>query len=112
MKYCGTFWLCIFTVSILFNLLTLINLSSQPTYKLGVLLQDVEVVNFFSDRSKVLFKLPKGMIIRNASPRGIASAGLFGPDRFTFTIIGYGSDLIDYSGSDAISPTGALYETQ
>jgi hypothetical protein len=101
-----------FIVSILFNLFYLIDLSNRPTYQLGVLAQDVSVADFYND-SKVLFILPKDLTIMDASPRGIAAAGLFGRSRFTFTVMESGwhrdGPLVDYSPIPPESRRKALY---
>ena len=98
----------IFIASILFNLLFLLEYSNLPTYQLGVLKQALKIEDFYG--KKVLFELPKGMAVMNNSPRNIASAGLFSPNRITFSIM-VSSDSVDYSQSPLLTYTDSLYES-
>jgi hypothetical protein len=108
-KYIG---LILAIVSVLLNIYVVIELANQPSYKLGTLSRDINIADF-NDDSKILFKLPKGLTVMDASPRGIASAGMFGLDRFTFTVIESGmrddGTLVNYSRNTSESNKGALY---
>jgi hypothetical protein len=86
-------------ISILFNLYTLFELSSFPDYKVGTLKNDIEVARF-GDASQLLFKLPKGLGVRDASPRGLATIGLFHNNYITFRIeVDDDGSMVDYSPS-------------
>ena len=99
-----------FVVSVLLNIFILIAWSNQPSYKIGILLHDVEVADYAND-SRILFKLPKGITVMNVSPRGLATVGLFDSERFSFTITVSDSELINYSSiPDGKSPYAALYQ--
>jgi hypothetical protein len=90
----------IFLTSLTFNLLAFVHYLNQPIDKLGVLVRDIEVKNMYGrDNLRSLFSLPKGMIVRDASPQGIASAGVFERDRIQFTVI-VPKDWVDYSQPD------------
>ena len=77
---------------------------------LGRLSQDISVKGLFDGQydNKFLFKLPKGMVVMDASPQGIASAGVFEPNRIEFTII-VPEDSVDYSQSFDLTPSDSLY---
>lgn len=60
--------------------------------KVGVLSQDIKVRVFDSD--KVLFILPKGLVVRDASATG---AGWFEPHRFRIVVTSDNAALVDYS---------------
>jgi hypothetical protein len=98
--------LVLLVFSVLLNIFFLIDLTNQPSYKLGILSKNIYVTDFY--KGKKLFTLPKGMTVMNASPRGIASAGLFGVDRFTFVIIEEGHNMVNYS-PDKSELSEALY---
>lgn len=95
-------------ISILLNLFVIFDWMTLPDYKPGVLTQDITIADY-GDDSKKIFKLPKGLTVIDFSPRGIATFGLFHPDRFSI-VVTHGSDLVDYSSSATKSPWGALYK--
>jgi hypothetical protein len=70
----------VFRISILLNIVLLIGWGlsclNRPSYKLGRLEKDITIGNFMGD--SLLFKLPKGLTVRNASERGISAIGLTG----------------------------------
>jgi hypothetical protein len=76
--------------------------------KLRQIEQDITIADYAND-SKKLFKLPKGLTVMDFSPRGIATFGLFHPNRFSI-VVTHGSNVIDYSSSTKKSPWGALYQ--
>jgi hypothetical protein len=95
--------------SLLLNLLFFVNYHSLPTYQLGILKKDLNITSFDND-SKILFKLPKGMIVMDNSPQGIASIGLFGSNRITFSVIASRS-WVNYSQSKHLRELQSLYES-
>jgi hypothetical protein len=88
----------IFRISILFNFIFLIGWFSarfnSPSHALGRLEKDIEIGYFGGN--KTLFKLPKGLYVRNASQRGISAIGQFENERFEIVITSDNSDLINY----------------
>jgi hypothetical protein len=60
--------------------------------RLGTLTRDVEVGQF--DSGKVIFKLPKGLVVREASATG---EGWFEPHRFRLIITSEDEAFVDYS---------------
>ena len=108
MKRTNLIFIVIWMVSILANLLFLIDYYNRPTYRLGKLKKDINIDSFGSTKTNP-FLLPKGMVIMDDSPRGIASAGLFRPDRITFSIM-IDRDLVDYSQSSYLDYHESLYE--
>lgn len=109
-KFSKLMWKFFFAVSILLNLYFTIEFTNEPTYKLGLLTQDIAVKGLFegSYDNKILFKLPKGMIVRDSSPRNIAAAGLFEPNRISFNII-VSDKGVDYSQSNNFTDSDSLY---
>lgn len=59
--------------------------------KVGVLSQDIKVGVFGSD--KVLFTLPKGLVVRDASATG---ADWFEPNRFRIVVTSDNAAFVDY----------------
>ncbi len=99
-------------MSVMFNLLSLLNYYNSPSYKIGKLKQDMNIRCLPTEPpcpTKANFTIPKGTTVVDASPQGIAKAGLFDPNRISITII-VSSDSVDYSQSDKISYTESLYE--
>lgn len=78
-------------LNILFILLLLVNSLNRPVYELGILSENVYVGKF--GNSDVIFKLPKGLTVRNESPRFIAAAGHFERHRFAITISGVNGEV-------------------
>lgn len=62
--------------------------------RIGVLSQDVEVGVF--DTDEVLFTLPKGLVVREASASG---AGWFEPYRFRLVVTANNERFVDYKSS-------------
>jgi hypothetical protein len=101
----------VFRISILLNIILLIGwgLSSlnRPSYKLGRLEKDITVGNFMGD--SLLFTLPKGLTVRNASERGLNAIGQFENERFQ-TVISSDDELINYDlPIDSFAPNGNYY---
>ena len=96
----------IFRLSITFNILFLIGWGlisiNRPSYKLGRLEKDLEVGYFMGDST--IFKLPKGLTVRNASQRGISAIGQFENERFEIVITSMDDDLVNYKlAKDSLS---------
>lgn len=101
----------VFRISILLNIVLLISwgLSSlnRPSYKLGRLEKDITIGNFMGD--SLLFKLPKGLTVRNASERGISAIGQFENERFQI-VISSDDELINYDlPIDSLESNGNYY---
>ena len=102
----------IFRISIALNvvLLTgyLLDWFSGPTYKLGRLEKDVTIGHFGSDSA--MFKLPKGLTVRNISQRGLAAIGQFENERFELVITSDDANLVNYKLSeDSLQQFGNFY---
>jgi hypothetical protein len=95
--------LMILIISLVINFLFVANYSVQkinsPTGRYGVLKQDLKV--FFpqngNPQQPVSVVLPKGIIVRDASPRGFDHVDLFEPYRFNITFMSDTKDLVDFS---------------
>jgi len=101
----------IFRISIALNFIFLIGwgLSSlnKPSNRLGRLEKDITVGYFMGD--SLLFTLPKGLTVRNASERGISAIGQFENERFQI-VISSDDELINYNlSNDSLGPNGNYY---
>lgn len=87
-----------FSLSIIFNVIFIVgwlwNYLNSPTYELGRLKEDVNV-GFFTGEKK-MFKLPKGLTVRNISQNGVAAIGQFENNRFEIVLTSE-DDLVDYN---------------
>ncbi len=102
----------IFRISITFNILFLIGWwwtsVNRPSNKIGRLEKDIEIGIFTSD--SVIFTLPKGLTVRNASQRGLAAAGQFENERFEIVITSDDWDLVNYNlPKDSLNTFSNLY---
>lgn len=98
-------------ISILLNIILMIGwgLSSlnRPSYKLGRLEKDITVGHFMGD--SLLFTLPKGLTVRNASERGLNAIGQFENKRFQI-VISSDDELVNYDlPLDSLGPNGNYY---
>jgi hypothetical protein len=88
----------IFRISITLNIIFLIGWwwtsINRPSYKIGRLEKDIEIGIFTGD--SVIFTLPKGLTVRNASQRGLAAAGQFENERFEIVITSDDWNLVNY----------------
>ncbi|MBM9576938.1 hypothetical protein JWG45_07205 [Leptospira sp. 201903070] len=62
-----------------------------PNGKIGILKKDLSIGKF--DKNAKLFKLPKGLVVRDASASGM---GYFEPKRFKIVVTSDREDLVDY----------------
>ena len=100
----------LFGVSIFFNILFVIGWLTSPTQKLGRLQKDIQVGFFTSD--SVMFTLPKGMTVRNASQRGLGSIGQFENERFEVVVTSDDKAMVDYNVPvSELQPFGNLYSS-
>lgn len=87
----------IFRLSILTNIIFILaylwNDFNSPTDNLGILKEDIEIGYFMG--SEKIFKLPKGLTVRDISQQGVAAIGQFENNRFQI-VITTNRDLIDY----------------
>lgn len=88
----------IFRISITLNILFLIGWwwtsINRPSYKIGRLEKDIEIGIFTGD--SVIFTLPRGLTVRNASQRGLAAIGQFENERFEIVITSDDWKLVNY----------------
>lgn len=89
----------IFIVSILVNVAFGIGWFLQwfnsPSYKIGRLEKDLQVGIFSTD--SVIFKIPKGLTVRNMSERGLSAIGQFENERFEIVITSEDETLVNYN---------------
>lgn len=103
-------WILI--ISITLNIVFLIGWGlcslNEPSYKLGRLEKDITIGHFMGD--SLLFTLPKGLTVRNASQRGLNAIGQFENERFQIVISSDDWELINYDlPTDSLAPNGNYY---
>ena len=101
-----------FRISVLFNVIFILgliwNALNSPSYKLGRLEQDISVGYFSTD--SVLFRLPKGLTVRDVSPSGLNAVGQFENSRFEIVITSDKESIINYSlPKDSLDIFGNYY---
>jgi hypothetical protein len=95
-------------LNILFGLGWFFNWVNSPTYRLGVLTQDVNAGFLASDST--LYKIPKGITVRDVSPRGIAAIGQFENNRFEIILTTDRAELVNYNvPNDSLFQFGNYY---
>lgn len=72
--------------------------TDAPNGRIGVLVKEVQVGAFNSDT--VMFTLPKGLVVRDAS---VSGAGWFEPHRFRIVITSDDTSLVDYSSKASLA---------
>lgn len=81
---------------------------NEPTQKRGILTKNVKVGVFTGE--DVLFELPKGLTVEDASPRGLAAIGMFEPERFSIVVTSDFADLVNYDAdSSELQLFGNIY---
>ncbi len=96
------------TCNIVFGLGWFINYMNSPTYKLGVLTQDVNA-GFIAD-DNTIFKIPKGITVRDVSSHGFEAIGQFENNHFELVFTTDRDDLVNYTISkDSLFPYGNYY---
>jgi len=87
-----------FRISILINIIFLLgyfwNWLNTPSYEIGRLEKDIEIGRFSSDST--IFRIPKGITVKNASQRGLNAIGQFENERFQIVITSDDRDLVNY----------------
>lgn len=82
------------TLNIIFGIGWFLNSINSPTYRLGVLTQDVNAGFLAGDST--IYIIPKGITVRDVSPRGIAAIGQFENNRFELVFTTDREDLVNY----------------
>ena len=96
------------TCNIVFGLGWFLNYMNSPTYKLGVLTQDVNA-GFIAD-DNTIFKIPKGITVRDVSLHGFEAIGQFENNHFELVFTTDRDDLVNYTISkDSLFPYGNYY---
>lgn len=67
---------------IVLNLWFVLSWLNQPSFKQGVLIRDITVP--LTQDVKII--LPKGLVVKDESPRGLTAIGQFDKNRFSITI--------------------------
>ena len=82
---------------------------TAPLARVGVLTQDVVVGSPWDKPGSPLIHLPKGLVVRDTSPRSIAASDLFEPNRFSITVGTNTRGIVDYEGSHNLKPDEYRY---
>mgnify|MGYP001164127072 CR=1 FL=1 len=102
----------LFWFSLTLNVVLLIgwffNTINSPSKELGRLEKDLRIGVFTGD--SVLFTLPKGLTVRNASGRGLEAIGQFENERFEIVITSDDWGMVNYGlPSDSLGSFGNYY---
>ena len=105
----------IFRLSILLNVFFILafvwNWLNSPSNELGRLEKDIEIGYFQSDKS--VFRIPKGLTVRNVSQRGLGAIGQFENERFSIVITSYDASLVNYDlPKDSLDMFGNYYSAE
>ncbi|MFV5696903.1 hypothetical protein ACM55H_00915 [Flavobacterium sp. ZT3R17] len=95
------------TLNVIFLLCWSLNYLNSPTYKLGVLTQDVKAGFFIGD--SVFINIPKGTTVRDISQQGLSAIGQFENNRFEIVVTSE-RDIVNYNlPKDSIATFGNFY---
>ncbi|MCI5056196.1 MAG: hypothetical protein MRY83_08810 [Flavobacteriales bacterium] len=102
----------IFRLSILLNVFFILAISwnwiNSPSNELGRLEKDIEIGYFQSGKS--VFRIPKGLTVRNISQRGLSAIGQFENERFSILITPDDASLVNYDlPKDSLDTFGNSY---
>ena len=105
----------IFRLSILLNVFFILafvwNWLNSPSNELGRLERDIEIGYFQSD--KFVFRIPKGLTVRNVSQRGLGAIGQFENERFSIVITSDDASLVNYDlPKDSLDMFGNFYSAE
>ena len=82
---------------------------NSPSGRLGRLERDITAASIM-DKEKRTFRLPKGLTVRDESPRGLAAAGMFEPYRFAVVITTEDESAVRYGLPESeLHQFGELY---
>jgi len=98
-------------VNIIFILLFAWNWLNSPTNELGRLEKDIEIGYFQSDNS--VFRIPKGLTVKNVSQQGLGAIGQFENERFSIVITSNDASLVNYDlPKDSLDMFGNFYSAE
>ncbi len=87
------------------------NWLNSPTNELGKLEKDIEIRYFQSNNS--VFKIPKGLTVKNVSERGLGAIGQFENERFPIIITSNDASLVNYDlPKDSLDMFGEFYSAE
>jgi hypothetical protein len=82
-----------------------LNKHTSPLPRSGILTQGITIGPSWNKPGPVI-RLPKGLMVRDASPRSIAASDLFEPNRFSITVGATSNSIVDYGGSANLHSNG------
>ncbi|SEA75501.1 hypothetical protein [Psychroflexus halocasei] len=81
-------------LNIIFILIFVWNSIHSHSNEIGRLEKDIEIGYFNSDNA--IFKIPKGLTVKNVSERGLGAIGQFENERFSIVITSNDASLVNY----------------
>ncbi len=81
-------------MNVIFILLFAWNSLNSPSNELGRLEKDIEIRYFQSENA--VFRIPKGITVKNVSERGLDAIGQFENERFSIVITSDDASLVNY----------------
>ena len=84
---------------------------NSPTNEIGRLEKEIEIGYFQSDQT--VFKIPKGITVKNVSERGLGAIGQFENERFSIVITSNDPSLVNYDlPKDSLDMFGNFYSAE
>ena len=98
-------------MNVIFILLFTWNWLNSHSNELGRLEKDIEIGYFQSDNS--VFRIPKGLTVKNVSERGLGAIGQFENERFSIVITSDDPSLVNYDlPKDSLDMFGNFYSAE
>jgi hypothetical protein len=98
-------------LNIIFILIFVWNSIHSHSNEIGRLEKDIEIGYFNSDNA--IFKIPKGLTVKNVSERGLGAIGQFENERFSIVITSNDASLVNYDlPKDSLDMFGNYYSAE
>ncbi len=96
-----------FLLNFILSFIFLWNYFNSPSYKYGRLEKDIKV---FNSSGEIEYKIPKGITVRDVSPRGLAAIGTIQNQRFEIILTSSSDEYVNYNlSSDSLDYFGNLF---
>jgi hypothetical protein len=96
---------CSLAANFVFTVTFALDRLNRPEDRIGVLTRNVEVGSFSG--TETIFRLPRGLTVRDASPRFLEAVDQFEPHRFSIVVTTEDESLINYR-----SPRESLHQDE
>ncbi len=98
-------------LNVIFILIFVWNSIHSHSNEIGRLEKDIEIGYFDSDNA--IFKIPKGLTVKNVSERGLGAIGQFENERFSIVITSNDASLVNYDlPKDSLDMFGNFYSAE